>query len=171
MTQFDWTMPDIVKALHRLKFDYDHGNGMDFEPFQNFLSEEETREWIYAWTGNPTLDGKEYRIFGQDGSGGYAMFWCVRPNATLLEQPIVFFGSEGDVGVLASSFADYLWLLAGGLGPCEIVNRRQSRSSSHPEFTAFAIAHAAANQALPSEILAKARVEFPNFEESIECEP
>jgi hypothetical protein len=170
MTQFDWTMPDIVKSLHQLEFYYENGEGIDFQPFQDFLNAEETRDWYYAWTRNPTLDGKEYRVFGQDGTGGYAMFWCVRPNATLLEQPIVFFGSEGETGVLASSFADYLWLLAGGLGPCEIVVRGKYSRSPHPEFTAFATTHAAANQALPSEILAKARAEFPNFGEDIECE-
>jgi hypothetical protein len=170
MTEFDRTMPDVVRALYRLRFDFYNKEDMDFEPFQDFLSEEETREWIHAWTGNSALDGKEYRIFGQDGTGGYAMFWCVRSDATLQDQPIVFFSSEGETGVVASSFADFLWLLAGGLGPCEIVVRGKQSRSPRPELTAFATTHAAANQALPSEILAKARAEFPNFGEDIECE-
>jgi hypothetical protein len=31
MTEFDWTMPEIVKALHRLEFNYEKGEGMNFQ--------------------------------------------------------------------------------------------------------------------------------------------
>jgi hypothetical protein len=119
MRQLHRELPSVMKELHRLEFEYADGSGMDFEPYTEFLGEDETRNWIRAWTGNMSLDGTEYRIFGQDGSGGYAAFWCVRPNVSVLGQPIVFFGSEGELGVLASDFWDYLWLLAGGFGPYE----------------------------------------------------
>jgi hypothetical protein len=63
---------------------------MDFEPYDSFQSAEENADWIHAWTGNQTLDGAEYRIFGQDGTGGLAAIWIARAGAPLLDQPIVF---------------------------------------------------------------------------------
>lgn len=167
MQQPDRTMPGVLRELNQMEFEYADGEGIDFEPYSAFLSEEETRNWIRAWTGNRSLDGKEYLVFGQDGTGGYAAFWCVRPNAPVLEQPIVFFGSEGDIGVLAIGFADYLWLLAGGYGPFEALTYPNSARAAHPEFTAFANLHSSENKKSAHEVLSRARAEFPKFEEEI----
>lgn len=52
MTQF----PDLLKKLHQLDFDYADGDGIDFEPYQDFLSPEETAGFLTAWTGNPQAD-------------------------------------------------------------------------------------------------------------------
>ena len=106
-------------------------------------------------------------MFGQDGTGGYAAFWCVRPGAPLLQQPIVFFGSEGALGVLASNFADYLWLLAGGFGPFEALTYSKSDRLQSRPFTAFARLHSGNGGKSVSEVLSKARAEFPDFEERI----
>lgn len=38
---------------------------------------------------NGELNGDAFRMFGQDGSGGNAAFWLVRPGRGLVEQPIV----------------------------------------------------------------------------------
>lgn len=65
------------------------------------------------------MDGVCFRVFGQDGTGGYAAFWLVREGRGLVEQPVVFLGSEGETGVIARDLADFLWLLAGGVGPWE----------------------------------------------------
>ena len=167
MSQLSHSMPDLLKELHLLEFDYAEGEGIDFEPWSEFLSEAETREWIRAWTGNNELDGAEYRVFGQDGTGGYAVIWCVRPDKGLLEQPIVFFGSEGEFGVVASTFADYLWLLAGGFGPNEAVEYADSNRIENRQFAAFAHEHAGASRCTPFEVLSKAKTEFPTFEENV----
>jgi len=167
MQQPDRVMPGVLKDLNQMDFDYANGEGIDFEPYTEFLSEEETRKWIRAWTGNGSLDGEEFRVFGQDGTGGYAAFWCVRRSASVLEQPIVFFGSEGQIGVLASGFADYLWLLAGGFGPYEALAYPESERAELPEFLAFAVRHSGTKKKTPSEVLANARAEFPTFEEGI----
>ena len=113
--------PELQKALHRIEIDYDDGDGIDFEPFAEFYSRNDTADWIKAWTGNTDLDGNEFLIFGQDGTGGYAAFWCIRETNVLLEQPIIFLGSEGETAVVASNFYDYLWLFAWGVGPYEAV--------------------------------------------------
>jgi hypothetical protein len=167
MEKLGRSMPPVLRDLNRMEFDYAGGAGIDFEPYSEFLSEADTRKWIRAWTGNPSLAGEEYRVFGQDGTGGYAAFWCVRPGAPVLQQPIVFFGSEGAVGVLASHFADYLWLLAGGFGPFEALTYSESERPPNQPFTAFARLHSGETQKSASEVLSKARAEFPEFEEGI----
>lgn len=167
MNPRDASMPNQLRELHTLEFDYADGEGIDFEPYSEFLASEETRSWIRAWTGNTTLEGSEYRVFGQDGTGGYAAFWCVRPGQPLLEQPIVFFGSEGELGVVASNLADYLWLLAGGVGPYEAVAYPGAEKQANQLFTAFARAHAGQAEKTPAEVLARAQAEFPEFEATI----
>lgn len=167
MNRDDNTFPTLLVELHDLEFDYDDGDGMDFEPYSEFLSREETDHWIRAWTGNDTLDGSCYRIFGQDGTGGYAAFWCVRPGRGLLEQPVVFFGSEGELGIVATDFSDYLWLLAGGFGPYEAVEYPDGVREADPGFTAFANEHAKFPQRTPAEVLARAHADFPRFKEEV----
>jgi hypothetical protein len=164
---FDQTFPPILTELHRLDFDYDDGDGMDFEPYQEFQSAEDNASWIQAWTGNKSLTGSEYRVFGQDGTGGYAAFWLTRPGADLLEQPIVFFGSEGELGLVASRFADYLWLLASGVGPYEAVAYGDLERDPVPAFTEFATRHAPTQKKNASEVLDRVKAEFPEFEADI----
>lgn len=118
---------------------------------------------------DPGLDGqqptgKEFRIFGQDGSGGYAALWLVRQGSPVLEQPVVFFGSEGELGVVASNVHDYLWLLAGGLGPCEAVCFPSDDHEPDAVFTKFAEEYAPAHKKTARAVLAAAQNAFPNFE-------
>lgn len=161
---FDQTFPAVLAELNAIEFDYAGGDGIDFEPYQEFQSAEDNASWIQAWTGNPELTGGEYRVFGQDGTGGYAAFWLIRPDAALLDQPIVFFGSEGELGMVAPRFTDYLWLLAGGVGPCEAaLFGTDDEHRPQPELAAFAERHGGAPR-LPAEVLAAARSEFPDFE-------
>src|SRR6186713_1647212 len=95
-------MPSVMEQIHGLKFDYTDGKGMDFEPYAQVLSEKETRNCIRTWTGNASLDGAEYLMFGMDGTGGHAAFWCIRPSVSVLDQPIIFLGSENQLGVVAN---------------------------------------------------------------------
>jgi hypothetical protein len=163
---FDRTLPAELKALHELPFDYD--NGIDFEPYSEFQSADANASWIKAWTGNKDLTAAEYRIFGQDGSGGYAAFWLNHPSVGLLEQPIVFFGSEGELGVVAVNFADYLWLLAANIGPYEaIAYGAEDPGMRHAAFEAFADSHAAAEKKSAAAVLANAKAKHPDFESTI----
>jgi hypothetical protein len=165
--QTNRSMPKVLSDLLALEFDYADGNGIDFEPYPEFLSAEETRSWIRAWTGNEELSGEEYLIFGQDGTGGHAAIWCARVDRDLLDQPIVFFGSEGEVGVIARDFSSFLWLLAGGYGPYEAVAYPGDHREANPTFTEFARHHATGAPIRPEDVLANARREFPDFEENV----
>lgn len=160
---FDQTFPPLLAKLHELEFDYDEGEGIDFEPYDEFQPAEENTDWIRAWTGNQQLDGAEYRVFGMDGTGGLAAFWLVRDGADILDQPIVFFGSEGEVGVVAYDFADYLWLLAGNVGPYEAVEYGAEDGDTNEGFAAFAAEHAAAAKKSPSAVVERANQAFPSF--------
>ena len=167
---FDQTLPAPLAELHAIELDHCDDDGIDFEPYQEFQSAEDNTAWIRAWTGNPALTGAEYRVFGQDGTGGYAAFWLVRPGALLLDQPIVFFGSEGELGVVASCFTDYLWLLAGGVGPYEASqDGAEGEHAAPPALAAFAVRHGGTPR-LPVEVLSAARSEFPDFEATIRAQ-
>lgn len=167
MPVFDRTLPPLLARLHRLPFDYDEGNGIDFEPYDRFQSARETTSWFRSWTGNEEVDGHEFRVFGQDGTGGSAAFWLERAGKLLPSQPIVFLGSEGEVGVVACNLADYLWLLAGGVGPCEAVVTGVGRRKKNAVFTEFAAGNAPDAKKPPSKVLSAARKEFPDFKKRI----
>jgi len=165
MTDFDRTFPPVLAELNQLEFEYGEGGGVDFEPYDEFQSAAENTDWIRAWTGNEKLTGAEYRIFGQDGTGGLAGFWLTRPEEEILHQPIVFFGSEGEVGVVAYDFADYLWILAAGLGPLELVEYGPESEENDPTFEAFAEEHAPDARKTAAEALERAKAAFPTFSE------
>jgi hypothetical protein len=159
VTEFDRTLPPLLDALNQLE----RPEHLDFEPYEHFMSASDNQAWIRAWTGNKTLNGGEYRVFGEDGTGGYAAFWLVRPGADLLAQPIVFFGSEGELGIVAENFADYLWLLAGGVGPYEAIEYKGEGVEPFPDHQAFAAEHAPGARKSPSEVIAAARERYPDF--------
>jgi len=160
--------PELLKKFHCIEIDYADGDGIDFEPYDSFYSENDTSEWIKAWTGNEDLNGNEYLIFGQDGTGGYGAFWLVRKTKDLLLQPIVFFGSEGELGVVAQSFYDYVWLFAQGVGPYEAVEYPGIERNENQNFITFAEKYAHSYKNSVSEIMAKANNEFPNFKATIQ---
>lgn len=111
-------LPAPLAALSELQ-DSDGLGEIDFE----MLAEIEAGG-PKAWTRNPAAE-HEFRVFAQDGSGGLVAFWLVHYEGEvarpLVDQPVVFLGSEGKVGAVASDLADFLHLLAAGLGPYEVV--------------------------------------------------
>lgn len=127
----DRSFPEALLAVAGVAFDYGAGDA-DYEPHDRFLTAEETTSWIRAWTGNQELDGADIRVVGEDGTGGYAAFWMARPGRPLCEQPVVFFGSEGELGVVASDLGGFLWVLADGSGPFEAVDERERDRPSRP---------------------------------------
>jgi len=163
----DRRLPDELTAVAAIGFDYAEGDGVDFEPFDEFLTAEDTTHWLRAWTGNTALDGDAFRIFGQDGTGGYAAFWLVRPEHQLADQPVVFLGSEGETGVVACDLADYLWLLADGFGPYEAVQYPDRAARPNAELRQIAELYAPARARSAREVIAAAQAAFPHFEDTI----
>ena len=160
--------PKILTKLHSIEIDYADGKGIDFEPFEDFYSLEETTEWIQNYMGNTNIDGAEYLIFGQDGTGGYVAIWCIHNLKDLLEQPIVFFGSEGEIGVIAKNMCEYVWLFAGGFGPYEAVEYPNEQRKVLPKFLEFAETNFGLCRYSPKEIINRAKKEYPDFEKHID---
>jgi len=165
----DISLPELLRQVNQLRYDYADGDGIDFEPYDAFLSADETSHWFKAWTGNPNADASKFRVFGQDGTGGYAAFWTVRNTSDLLAQPIVFMGSEGETAVLARNFNEYLWLLAEGLGPCEATLFPDAPRVSQPELERFALENSVPTRKA-IQVLHDARAEFPGFARDIEAQ-
>jgi len=162
--------PTLIAELHKLEFDYADGEGIDFEPYSSFLPEDEVQSWFKAWTGNKDADGSRFRVFGQDGTGGFAAIWLANEGASLLEQPVVFMGSEGETGVVARTFDDYLWLLASGHSPYEAVAYPDDSKSADETFTRFARDQTQSSARPPSVIIAEAEAAYPTFRSWIESQ-
>lgn len=168
MQQPEQIFPEPLAKLNKLDFDYADGDGIDFEPYPEFLSSEETASWFQAWTGNDAADGSSFRVFGQDGTGGYAAFWITQPDKDLLSQPIVFMGSEGETGVVASDFHAYLWLLASGIGPYEAVAYPDLDRAPNAQCLAFARENSSLEPMEAKAVLEQARTKYPDFANQIE---
>lgn len=169
----DRRFPPALSEVSRIEFDYGGGGdegedeGVDFAPYAAFESAEETTDWLRHWTANHELDGGAYRVFGQDGSGGLAAIWCVRPGRPLAAQPVVFMGSEGEVGVVAGDLSDFLWVLADGFGPREAALHSERVARPDAALAEIAERHATTPRRPAREIVAQAQAEFATFEDDI----
>lgn len=169
MSDEDRRFPAALSAVSASGFVYElyDETGIEYEPFPEFLSADETTRWLRAWTGNRDVAGDAFRVFGMDGSGGHAAFWLIRPGRELVDQPVVFFGSEGALGVVATDLNAFLWLLACGFGPFEAVEAPDRAERPHAEFTAIAERFAPGARRSARELIDEANREFPDFEDTI----
>ncbi|GAB2938615.1 SMI1/KNR4 family protein [Nonomuraea fastidiosa] len=171
----DLALPDALAEVAGIGFEWewdeeaDEARGIDFEPYDRFEAPERTAWWLRLWTGNPEVDGREFRFFGTTGGGGYAGFWLVRPGAAVSEQPVVYLGSEGERGVIARDLGDLLWLFAAGLGPAEAFGDPGCAAEPNEGFRAIAEHHAPGGRRSPAEIVEAARAEFPHFPDVIDA--
>ncbi|GHH28303.1 hypothetical protein [Lentzea cavernae] len=171
----DRVFPAALVALSGIDFPYEYDeeadepspSNMDYEPHEEFESAEDTDHWLRHWTGNGELDSTRFRLFGKDGTGGLAVLWLVR-EGPLTAQPVMFFGSEGEVGPVAVNLGEFLWLLAGGVGPQEAVEFGAETGVPNEELRAVAEKYSGVEPRTPAEVLAAARAEFPDFEQLVQ---
>jgi hypothetical protein len=70
---------------------------------------------IAAWLGATPKDGTRFINFAQDGTGSLFCLW-LRPGHDDVETaPVVYLGSEGELGVLAKDPAAFLEFVASGM--------------------------------------------------------
>ncbi len=129
-----------MREAHELGF-FEDQDGHDFQPEELFESSAETTEWWHAWTGNPASGPAPFRVFGHDGSGGAVAFWARASGEPIENQAIVFLGSEGELCVISRNLNDYLWLLAHGAGPLEVVDGIHRTPEQVPALVALAHRH------------------------------
>ncbi|GGP90725.1 SMI1/KNR4 family protein [Streptomyces melanogenes] len=139
------------------------GGGVDFAPCDAFVSAEEITDWLRRWTGSDELGGDAYRVFGQDGSGGLAALWCARPGRPLAAQPVVFLGSEGEVGVVAGNLSDFLWCRPGGFGPREAALHPDREARPDAALGVLAEQYATTPRRPAREVVNEAQAEFRTF--------
>jgi hypothetical protein len=106
------------------------------------------------WTGNDEVDGSEFRIFGSTGAGDKLGFWLVRSGSPVDEQPVVYFGSDGDPSVIARDLGDLLWYFANGF---------LYDAQPNEALRLIAERHAPERRRSNEEIKAAAEAEFPGF--------
>lgn len=110
--------PNVIKNLYSLEY---HGEDdcIDFEAYPEFLDSEEMANIVDCWTGNHEYKGEEFRMFGQDGTGGIYAIWLIKENVDILDQPVVLWESEGQAYTVSTNFSDFLWCLENGFASCE----------------------------------------------------
>ena len=91
----------------------------------------------------------------------------VRGGENLLDQPVVLFGSEGELGAIASNFSDNLWLLASNNGSLEAIAYADNERPDNALFLAFANTHASRTRKTVTEIVVDAQSYFPDLEQRI----
>lgn len=153
-------LPAALEEAHSLGFFEDH-DGHDFEPDDVFEWSVETTRWWHAWTGNPAAGVSPFRVFGRDGSGGVAAFWTRTPGTAIETEPIVFLGSEGEVSVIAQNLGGYLWLLASGVGPLEMVDGLHRSPEPIPALVGLARRYTGASARSVKAVTEAAATELP----------
>ncbi|MER6911241.1 SMI1/KNR4 family protein [Streptomyces sp. NPDC000594] len=166
---FDRDLPPALAAANQADYGHADGDGIEFDPYEAFLSAEDTADWIRDWTGNSDLGGEDFLVFGRDVGGGHAALWLVRPGARIAEQPVVFLGGEGETAVVARDLPSYLWLLADGYGPLEVVQYPDRDPQPHEELTSIAERFAPGARRTGRQVMAEAAGEFPDFDSVIEA--
>lgn len=86
----------------------------------------------------------------------------------ILDQPIVFFGSEGEVSVVSVDFREYVWLFANGIGPYEAVAYPGLERPKNEEFLKFAKTYFPSSESSPIRIIEKTKLKYPDFERMVE---
>lgn len=169
----DVVLPPL-RAIMNARYDYDNGRGVAFEPYPELEPVAETGWWLRHWTGNPDMTGEEFRPFGQDGGGGYVCSWVVREGTDLVDQPVAYLGSDGDVAVLAADAWDALWFFAHGFGPHDVPGELEPGEFSftpepdrivqpHVELTLSADRLAPGRRRPVEQIVAEAAVDVPDL--------
>lgn len=94
-----------------------------------------------------------------------------RPGRELVDQPVVFLGSEGETGVVARDLRAFLWLLADGFGPWEAATSYEPEPDWAPkanrDLAAIAEQFAPDRRTSAAAIIAQATQEFPDFDDTI----
>jgi hypothetical protein len=172
----DLSLPTALSEVFLIGFHWewdeetDTARGYDFELYETIEAPDRTARWFRLWTGNPEVDGSEFRLFGSTGAGDYTGFWLVRPRAPIIDQPIVYLGSEGQRDVVARDLGELLWLFAAGYGPAEAVEENRGGIQEPNEaFRAIAERHAPGRELPVEQIVSAAQAEFPHFSDYIDA--
>lgn len=75
----------------------------------------ESDDSVTAWLGALPSDGTRLIVFGQDGTGSLYTLWLAPGHDDVETAPVVYLGSEGELGVLGKDPAAFLEFVASGM--------------------------------------------------------
>lgn len=102
------TLPSIFEGLADAEVGAEH-------PEFELRDPGESEADIKAWLGGLPSDGSRLIVFAQDGTGSLFCLWLRPEHDDVDRAPVVYLGSEGEVGVLARDPAAFLEFVASGL--------------------------------------------------------
>jgi hypothetical protein len=149
-------VPAVLTAAHEIWFaEFEHW--YDYQPEDLFDEPDEINDRCQDRSGNPDAGPAPFRVFARDGTGGLPAFGIREPDTTVEAQPIVFFGSEGELAVIARD----LWLLANGLAPLEPVFGLDGTPEPIPALVTLAERHIGLPSRPAEAVIDAARAELP----------
>lgn len=116
-------LPIALQDLGKVDQLWDVEEGVDLELDSGLSTLQEAAQELQSWLGTAPAVVVPIRWFGQDRSGGRYGLWILHAEAALEAQPVVFFGSEGEHGVIARDLADFLVLLSRGISVLDVIEK------------------------------------------------
>ncbi|HNF56017.1 MAG TPA: hypothetical protein PLI49_17365 [Leptospiraceae bacterium] len=100
--------------MKKKNFHLSHLDGFEFQ--------EADQDTFDSWFNTEKGDHSKFLYsFAQDGTGGLFCLWNESRSNDFQNANVVYLSSEGDFGVLAANFDDFLSVLAGGLNLYDLI--------------------------------------------------
>jgi hypothetical protein len=129
--------------------------------------------WTYKpsdWTRNPKSDETLFS-FAKDGVGGQALIWMREGAKPGRDNPVAFLGRDGEVAVIAATFAEFAALLAAGISPYSVASDSiPEEVSAVPLVEDWRAHHFGQNHHSIAEILERGRALLPEFRALVESQ-
>lgn len=122
---------------------------------------------LEAWLGD-AAKARKFTPLGQgDHSGSILAAWTAT-STDVLEQPVLFFGSEGQLAILAEDVKAFLGLLATGHAPYDLAEENYQPRQQTPEMVDWVSEHIGALETgSAEEVMARARQKHSPILESL----
>lgn len=163
-------LPPALQDLAKVDRLWDVEEGVDLELYRHLPTPAEAADQLRRLTGTAAAEPVPFRFFGEDGTGSQYCFWLMRTDAPLEEQPVAFFGSEGELGVLAKDLPDFLLLLSRRISVFDVIEKaKKFAERPMPEIRAVAERHFP--EALPratESVVAEARALNKAFKRALQ---
>jgi hypothetical protein len=127
--------------------------------------------WTYKpsdWTRNPKSDETLFS-FAKDGVGGQALVWM--RSRDWQDNPVAFLGRDGEIAVIAATFAEFATLVAAGISPYSIASDSLPEAPKKvPTVEKWRVKHFGKANKPIAKILERGRALLPKFRAHVESQ-